>query len=193
MPWMLDDSFGNAMADAQADAMRVNMSGGFSGEGGVGGGSAWALEVETVSHKGSDSFRRNFTRITNLRIYLKRLGFATDENAVWFKYIAATLELTCGSFLMYAGVVNAYRTMKAAMDAAAAAETTAVAATGPSGWAQIAFAAGIAAGVGAGFALGGWISGGFKGAENVNLNIDWTSPGGRANIPGAMKSNGPVM
>ena len=157
----------------------------------MGGGSAWALEVEVVSHRGSDSFRRNFTRINHMRYYMTKLGVEVETDAHLMNYLAVALELSCGGFLMYAGLVTAYRTIEAWSKSAAAVETAQKAALGPPGWAMIAFAAGIAASVGVGFEAGAWAGRGFKGPENVTVRSNWGNPGGRARVVSTLRSVGP--
>jgi hypothetical protein len=154
-------------------------------------GGLWPVEIETMSHQGSDSFKRNTTRIAHLRHYLEKAGILAKGSRDEFDFMIGAIESTCAIILMHAAVVNAYRFLKRYYDAEAAGLTAVKAAEGPTGWAAIAFAAGVAASVAGSFEAGAFAGRGMKWEHDVTIPAKWSTPGGREQVSSGLRAYNP--
>jgi hypothetical protein len=180
MAWQLSDSYGDELADAMAESNKT---------GDALEGNYWATqEVETIAHKGSDKFRRNFSRITNFIGYMDRLGWINKDQIAILKFMAACTELTYGAILAYAGISTALKSIQAYEAAAASAKTAAHVAA--QDYVGIAIAAAITAGIAASFCAGGALA---EHQQDIRVNADYTTSSGRMAITNNIRFNKPAV
>ena len=180
MPWTLYDEpkdailYHESLADVQASQRHMHSA--------IWNHTKAQVDMSNTTRLGSDKFRRNFTRVTNLVSYMKRWRLISQEQYAAVKIMVAATQVIYGGLLMYRAWVVMHEALTLINTAAAAAETTAKAITGPPGWAMIAFAGGMTVAAMAGLAIWTEIGMGHIKMPDINVSADFRKSSGRGAI-----------
>lgn len=112
-------------------------------------GNYWAAQkIDVAWNEGSDSFRRNSTYISHFfTFYMRKMGLINESQQMALTFIVMGLEMTFGLIIGLGGIVAFYENYKNWLVMRAIRESQGAVASGPPGWARVAFAAAMTASV----------------------------------------------